>query len=272
MNDIRYEPMFGDQTLFDDGPDDAEMVAIYALRLKRWYKLQDGECYLSTNKEQSWKRCRNGYPGFPFLAMRRIIKTPVQHSDDVAVDLFAAKMKEKLEKSRDKGRSGWESCPIEHLIASLKDHISKGDPVDVANFAMMISQRGESIKTPVWTETDRRSKKLPEIGCRVNFCHKLNSNWRTGEIKYIDDQVTVIKADDIDRPFVYEVERVEFKPIETPEEMAARLREEWCIKALSSCSILSGMQKYELKRLGGYIEDIYDALLSGDLPVPVKEE
>ena len=62
----------------------------------------------------------------------------------------------------------------------------------------------------------------------------------------------------------------EIKPIETPDEKAARLREEWCIKALSSCSILSEMQKYELKRLGGYIEDIYDALLSGDLPVPGK--
>ena len=122
-----------------------------------------------------------------------------------------------------------------------------------------------------WTVEDKKAGKLPEVDCRVDFCHKLNTNWRTGEIKYIDNQVAVIKADDIDRPFVYGSDRVEFKPIETPEEKAARLREEWCIKALSSCSILSGMQKYELKRLGGYIEDIHDALLSGDLPVPVKE-
>ena len=62
-----------------------------------------------------------------------------------------------------------------------------------------------------------------------------------------------------------------FTPLETPEEKAERLREEWCIKALSSCSISSGMQKYELKRLGGYIEDIYDALLSCDLPVPGRD-
>ena len=60
------------------------------------------------------------------------------------------------------------------------------------------------------------------------------------------------------------------KTIESPEENAERLREEWCIEALSSCSILSGMQKYELKRLGGYIEDIYDALLTGALSVPTK--
>lgn len=127
------------------------------------------------------------------------------------------------------------------------------------------------IRTPTWNIADQKAGKLPEVGCRVNFCYKLNTNWRTGEIRYIDDQCAVIKADDIDRHFVYEVDRVEFKPIESPEEKAARLRSEWCIKALSSCSILSEMQKYELKRLGGYIEDIYDALLSGDLPVPVKE-
>ena len=133
----------------------------------------------------------------------------------------------------------------------------------------MIAMR-RIIRTPTWTVADQKAGKLPEVGCRVNFCHKLNTDWRTGEIKYIDDQVVVIKADDVARPFVYEVERVEFKPIESPEEKAARLREEWCIKALSSCSISSEMQRYELKRLGGYIEDIYDALKSGELPMPGK--
>ena len=128
------------------------------------------------------------------------------------------------------------------------------------------------IRTPTWTVADQKAGMLPEVGCRVNFCHKLNTNWRTGEIKYIDDQVTVIKADDIDRPFVYEVDRVEFKPSESPEEKAARLREEWCSNALDSASILSGMREYDLKRFGGYIGNIYDALLSGDLPVPVKGE
>ena len=124
------------------------------------------------------------------------------------------------------------------------------------------------IRTPTWTVADQKAGKLPEVGCRVDFCHKLNTNWRTGEIKYIDDQVAVIKEDAIDRPFIYEVDRVEFKPIETPEELSQRLREEWCSNALDSASILSGMREYELKRLGGYIGNIYDALLSGDLPVP----
>ena len=119
--------------------------------------------------------------------------------------------------------------------------------------AYLIAER-RIIRTPTWTAADQKAGKLPEVGCRVNFCHKLNTNWRTGEIKYIDDQVTVIKADDILRLFVYEIERVEFKPIESPEEKAARLREEWV-------STATFMTTYE----------IYDQLLSGDLPVPVKE-
>ena len=40
---------------------------------------------------------------------------------------------------------------------------------------------------------------------------------------------------------------------------------------VGSASILSGMKEYELKRLGGYIGNIYDALLTGDLPVPSKD-
>ena len=140
-------------------------------------------------------------------------------------------------------------------------------PVVVPEGWRMIAMR-RIIRTPTWTVEDKKAGKLPEVGCRVDFCHKLNTNWRTGEIKYIDDQVAVIKADAIDRPFVYEVDRVEFKPIESPEEKAARLREEWCSNALDSASILSGMREYELKRLGGYIGNIYDALLSGELAAP----
>ena len=131
-----------------------------------------------------------------------------------------------------------------------------------------IAQR-RIIRAPTWTMEDQKAGNLPEAGCSVSFCHKLNTNWRTGEIKYIDDQVIVIKADNTDRPFVYEVERVEFKPIESPEEKAARLRSEWINKAYVDfhrlgCE-LEVLQKEQIKV-------IYDALLSGDLPVPGKGE
>ena len=60
-------------------------------------------------------------------------------------------------------------------------------------------------------------------------------------------------------------------PIETPEEKAERLRAEWCSKVMdftpaSDTSVfLITAQENQTKR-------IYDALLSGDLPVPVKGE
>lgn len=72
---------------------------------------------------------------------------PDVHSDDTAVDLFAARMKEKLAAARSKGRHGWNDptvCSADYLRALLNEHIGKGDPVDVANFCMMLSHREES--------------------------------------------------------------------------------------------------------------------------------
>lgn len=85
----------------------------------------------------------------------------IDHNDDVSVDNFvlamkanidefAIVMKEKMAKSRAKGRGGWEKkeeCTAGTLSALLRAHINKGDPVDVANFCMMLHQRGEDIVT-----------------------------------------------------------------------------------------------------------------------------
>ncbi|NTF87537.1 hypothetical protein G6L46_10415 [Agrobacterium rhizogenes] len=74
--------------------------------------------------------------------------SPAAHSDDLAVDSFYSAMKGKLAKKRDEGRSGWDDpdqCSVEFLSKLLREHVAKGDPVDVANFAMMIHQRGERI-------------------------------------------------------------------------------------------------------------------------------
>lgn len=70
------------------------------------------------------------------------------HPDDIAVDRFAVAMKAKLAQKRDEGRGGWENkleCSAEILSDMLRDHTYKGDPVDVANFAMMLHQRGEGL-------------------------------------------------------------------------------------------------------------------------------
>lgn len=63
--------------------------------------------------------------------------------DDAAVDRFATAMRQKLARSREKGRGGWQTCPPDDLREMLTEHIQKGDPVDVANLAMMLWHRGE---------------------------------------------------------------------------------------------------------------------------------
>lgn len=70
------------------------------------------------------------------------------HQDDAAVHRFAFAMKEKLAMKRAEGRGGWqdkELCSGDYLSQLLREHIEKGDPVDVANFCMMLHSRGERI-------------------------------------------------------------------------------------------------------------------------------
>jgi len=71
-----------------------------------------------------------------------------EHPDDIAVDNFAAVMREKMKFSRAKGRAHWEDpskCTPEFLSHLLREHLEKGDPVDVANFCMMLWNRGHMI-------------------------------------------------------------------------------------------------------------------------------
>lgn len=71
------------------------------------------------------------------------------HPDDLAVDRFALAMKEKLKYAREvKGRGGWEDkfeYDQRDVCDLLHDHVVKGDPLDVANFCMMLHQRSERI-------------------------------------------------------------------------------------------------------------------------------
>jgi hypothetical protein len=80
--------------------------------------------------------------------MNEKIETKIAHPDDLAVDRFAAAMKAKLAQKRAEGRGGWDrkdECSAEFLAELLRRHVEKGDPVDVANLAMMLHQRGETI-------------------------------------------------------------------------------------------------------------------------------
>ena len=65
------------------------------------------------------------------------------HKDDEAVDRFAAAMKRKLAQKRREGRRGWQKCSVPVLKHMLDEHVKKGDPVDIGNFAMMIWNKQE---------------------------------------------------------------------------------------------------------------------------------
>ena len=133
MSEIKYEPLFGPQELFDGVPEYIEVIRFNDY--SRDYLWSD----LDKIKHLTFRDLK----AIPIVAMRRIIAEPKR-----------------------------------------------------------------------WTVEDQKAGRLPVVGCRVNFCNKLNTNWRTGEIKYIDDRVVVIKTDGIARPFVYDVYRVEFKPVD----------------------------------------------------------
>lgn len=79
-------------------------------------------------------------------------------ADETGVDRFTVAMRRKLTQKREEGRRGWNhppyavqadrgdrvehhGCTIEELRDMLNAHISTGDPVDIANFAMMIWNR-----------------------------------------------------------------------------------------------------------------------------------
>jgi hypothetical protein len=68
-----------------------------------------------------------------------------EHTDDLAVVAFSEVMRAKMKVSREKGRYGWDDptlCSSEYLAALLYSHVDKGDVVDIANFCMMLHQRG----------------------------------------------------------------------------------------------------------------------------------
>lgn len=85
------------------------------------------------------------------------------HPDDAAVDQFAIQMKAKMAASRAKGRGGWDDpaqCSADYLRTLLHEHVAKGDPVDVANFCMMLAHYGAS--TTLSADTIRQGEALPQ--------------------------------------------------------------------------------------------------------------
>lgn len=102
-----------------------------------------GEC-VTVDVPVPWDTMKAIYKMMANEAMRGLAIAE-QHPDDSAVDRFAAAMKAKLAKKRADGRGGWQTASEAHLSALLHEHVAKGDPVDVANLAMMLHQNGQRV-------------------------------------------------------------------------------------------------------------------------------
>ena len=144
--------------------------------------------------------------------------------------------------------------------------------------------------TQRWTWADKKAGRLPEAGIKCVWVNlsgtetpddllypevgeeiEIVANTKTYDGKYPVSVFKWLHDDGETQCYAASGHVEDFKPIESPEEKAARLREEWCSKALDSAGILSEMKRYELKRLGEYIGSIHDAMLSGELKAPEVE-
>ncbi len=103
------------------------------------------------------------YPGLNLVPL--YLHPPHDDTRDSAseVQLFAEAMKDKMEKQWQRGYRGWrgdidddgkEGCTVEQLQKALVSHVAKGDPVDVANFCMMLWNRKAGTKINFTTHDD----------------------------------------------------------------------------------------------------------------------
>ena len=115
-----------------------------------------------------------------------------------------------------------------------------------------------------WTAEDQRAGRLPEVGSV--FTHRNE----TLTCLFIDADGE-IWAHDINNRIVTPSLRNCY-PLETPEEKAARLRDEWVEKAVGATPVYEIASHGYSTQLRIDISSIYDAMISGDLPVPVKGE
>ena len=117
------------------------------------------------------------------------------------------------------------------------------------------------IRTPTWTVADQQAGRLPDVGCRV-FDEK---NENEVIVKAINTRQVCLESPD---GFIYLLPPDDIQPIESPEEKAARLEDEFS----ADIGLPKDLERIE-ERLA-YKRGLRDAYrkLSGDLPVPAKEK
>lgn len=125
--------------------------------------------YQEPNNTEAWVPPNRGQTAEKVRAALEAALTPnavesggAAHPDDLAVDRFAEAMKAKLAKKRAEGYAGWDDpseCHPRFLSRLLREHIEKGDPLDVGCISMMLHQTGRRISTVreinQWTEMQK---------------------------------------------------------------------------------------------------------------------
>lgn len=126
----------------------------------------------------------------PIVArMQRLpIMVDWQHPDNLAVDRFAERMKAKLAAAREKGRGGWDDqtqCNADYLRQLLHEHIGKGDPVDVANFCMMLDHYA-ALTTPAPEKPDALAERVKVLEAALKPFVAHWQSWMDDEFEHPD--------------------------------------------------------------------------------------
>ncbi len=98
-------------------------------------------------------------------------KAKPEAQDEYALSMFAAAIRQKLQRSRDKGRGGWIDCDEDVLINGFAEHALKGNEnnlLDLATFLMFMWVRGiDDAKIPPALEKARQHK-IMEAWSRIH--------------------------------------------------------------------------------------------------------
>ena len=77
------------------------------------------------------------------IAQAFIDALPDEQADEILVRASGEAMRSKLARKRKEGYGGWHrnDCNTDLLRERLREHVEKGDPIDIMNFAAMIYVR-----------------------------------------------------------------------------------------------------------------------------------
>ena len=143
------------------------------------------------------------------------------------------------------------------LMEYLSNGVMNGNKNETLT-AYLIAER-RIIRTPTWTAADQNAGKLPEVLAKVDggvvvFVNSFNV------VTELESGAVIVSSP---KTFLNT-----FKPIESPEEKAARLEDEFYQAVRKTCAI--GSSEEQAFRLACKVA--HRMMLSGDLPVPVKGE